>query len=213
MNSSDHAYATLRTRILAGDIPPGAVLKERDLCEELNISRTPVREALRRLSADGLAEVRPRRSIVVTSFPDNEIAEIFELGIVLESFVAGIAAEKATSADVARLRDLVDALENLLATEESPDTAEYIRLDQAFHEEIARIARNPRIAQILRQTISIPVLANVFERYDPADFAISIAQHGTILRAIESGDSDWAKSAMGTHIRTGRATQRKRKSG
>jgi DNA-binding FadR family transcriptional regulator len=80
LNSSDHAYLTLRERILQGEIPPGAVLKERDLCEQLNISRTPIREALRRLCADGLAEARPRRSIIVSAFDDQEMAEIFELG-------------------------------------------------------------------------------------------------------------------------------------
>ena len=98
MNSSDQAYVSLRERILEGRLKPGTALKERDLCEELNVSRTPIREALRRLSADGLAEVRPRRSIVVSSFGADELTEIFELGIVLESFVAALAATKARPA-------------------------------------------------------------------------------------------------------------------
>lgn len=209
MNSSDQAYHALRERILSGLIRPGTALKERDLCDELNISRTPIREALRRLSADGLAEVRPRRSIVVSSFNESEVTEIFELGIVLESFVAGLAAEKATPADVIRLEAILDEMATLLATAD-PDRAErYVKLDHAFHDAIAATARNPRISQILRQTMSIRVLANIFEKYDTSDFATSMTQHRTIVGAIASGDPEWAQSAMGNHIRTGRAAHRR----
>ncbi len=210
MNSSDQAYRVLRERILSGSIKPGEVLKERDLCEELNISRTPIREALRRLSADGLADVRPRRSIIVTSFDETELAEIFELGIVLESFVAALAAEKAKPDDLLKLSAIVDQMEAMLA-QSPPDASEqYIKLDQAFHDAIAATARNPRIAQILRQTMSFRVLHNIFERYVPTDFATSLAQHKTIIGAIASGDPDWSRSAMTSHVRTGQAAQNRR---
>jgi DNA-binding GntR family transcriptional regulator len=209
MNSSDQAYHALRERILSGSIRPGTALKERDLCDELNISRTPIREALRRLSADGLAEVRPRRSIVVSSFQESEVTEIFELGIVLESFVAGLAAEKATPADIARLEGILD--EMALLRSDDPERAErYVMLDQAFHDAIAATARNPRISQILRQTMSIRVLANIFEKYEVDDFTTSMTQHRTIVGAIASGDAEWAQSAMGNHIRTGRAAHRRK---
>ena len=94
MNSSDQAYHTLRAKILEGLFKPGSLLEERELCEQPSVSRTPIREALRRLSANGLVEVRPRRSIIVSSFDKDELAEIFELGIVLESFVARLAASR-----------------------------------------------------------------------------------------------------------------------
>lgn len=207
MNSSDQVYHALRERILGGRIKPGTALKERELCEQLNVSRTPIREALRRLSAEGLTEVRPRRSIVVSSFKADELAEIFELGIVLESFVAGLAAKKATREDVRGLEAIVVEMQDLIARG-TPSSQDYISLDQAFHDAIAGIARNPRITQILRQSMSVRVLANIFERYSPADFAVSLAQHGTILRAIATGDADWAQSAMGSHIRTGQAANR-----
>lgn len=208
MNSSDHAYEALRTQILTGRIPPGTALKERDLCELLNVSRTPVREALRRLSADGLAEVRPRRSIIVSSFDEHEIAEIFEVGIVLESFVAGLAARKATTDDLNLLGDIVEQMAACLHRDEPDRSKEYVALDQVFHDAIAAAARNPRITQILRQTMSVRVLSNIFSRYSPGDFENSLAQHRIILRAITERDVDWAQAAMGSHIRAGQAAQR-----
>ncbi len=205
MNSSDVAYLTLRDQILDGRLKPGVALKERDLCEELNISRTPVREALRRLHADGLAEMRPRRSIVVASFSENELAEIFELGIALESFVAGLAAQKATTEDINGLRSILSGMETLLEGKGNDSTVAYAKLDQAFHDQIAQTARNPRIGQILRQTISLRLLANVMGHYAPIDFNGSLAQHRMIADAIAAGDADWAQTAMSSHIRTGRA--------
>lgn len=207
LNSADHAYFALRDRILAGGIKPGDVLKERELCDELSVSRTPVREALRRLSADGLVETRPRRSIIVTSFADNELGEIFELGIVLESFVAALAAEKATAEDRVRLEAILAQMETLIGARQYR-AEDYVELDQAFHDQIAIMARNPRIYQILRQTMSFRLLANIFGRYEHDDFVTSLAQHHTIVRAISSGDPDWARSAMASHVRTGQAAQR-----
>lgn len=91
-------------KILEGLFKPGSLLKERELCEQLSVSRTPIREALRRLSANGLVEVRPRRSIIVSSFDKDELAEMFELGIVLESFVARLAASRSELAEDLRFR-------------------------------------------------------------------------------------------------------------
>ena len=104
MNTSDQAYHTLRAKILEGLFKPGSLLKERELCEQPSVSRTPIREALRRLSTDGLVEVRPRRSILVSSFDKDELAEIFELEIVLESFVARLAASRSELAEDLRFR-------------------------------------------------------------------------------------------------------------
>lgn len=209
MNASEEAYLHLRDKILDGTLKPGSSLIERDLCSQLDISRTPVREALRRLTADGLAEMRPRRSIIVASFGEVELGEIFELGIVLESFVAGLAAQKASGSDVPELEAILAEMEALLQSEASNSAIAYAKLDQSFHDRIAETARNPRVAQILRQTVSLRLLANLMERYVPRDFNASLIQHRMIVQAIAAGDSDWAQTAMGNHIRTGRAAGRK----
>lgn len=190
MSLSEQPYRELRARILDGRLEPGTPLKERDLCADLHVSRTPIREALRRLSADGLAEIRPGRSIIVARFDSQEIEEIFELGIVLESFVAGLAAAKATPDDIARLAAILDDMQK--AVDAGPARhAAYIQLDRDFHEHLSAIARNRRVSDMLRQAVSFRVLLDVFTDYDSPDFATSLAQHRTILSAIEARDADW----------------------
>lgn len=200
LNSSDIAYEKLRNRILDGELKAGAALKERDLCVELGISRTPVREALRRLNADGLVDMQPRRSIRVSSLGEEELAEIFEIGHVLQSHVTGIAARKVTAQDAIQLRQLIDQMEAEIGCVTEGSVAAFARLDRAFHNAICEIARNVRIAQILNQTISLRLLTNVMDDYSQADFARSIADHREIVAALEKGDEQAAAAAMSRHV-------------
>ena len=89
--AAEKAYEAIYQSIRQGVIPPGTRLIERQLCQELAISRTPVREALRRLTAEGLAENRPNRGVIVSQLSEAELAEVYEVGVVLESTVAGVA--------------------------------------------------------------------------------------------------------------------------
>ena len=214
MISSDHGYQELRRAILAGELKPGDPLKERDLCAQFGISRTPIREALRKLVADGLAENRPRRSIVVSSFDETELAEIFELGSLLESHVAGLAAEKANAEDLADLDRLIGEMEALLEGGEEDGaalTASYASLDQAFHARIAEAARNSRIAAMLQQTVSMRLLSNVMTQYALEDFRRSLSCHHEIIEAIRKGDPDLAREAMRRHVGSGREAGRDQK--
>lgn len=208
MSSSDLVYAQLRTSILEGRLQPGAPLKERDLCAVLEVSRTPVREALRRLSAEGLAEARPRRSSVVASFAANEIAEIFELGVMLESYLAGLAAQKVTASDVEDLAVLVDKMKSLLDKPIDELRVAFQLLDQEFHRRLAGIADSPRISEILRQTVSVGVLFQIFENYDYINYSRSVEQHSKVVEAIRVGKSRLAANAMRRHIEAGRKTSK-----
>ncbi|MFN2098466.1 GntR family transcriptional regulator [Altererythrobacter sp. MF3-039] len=204
MISSDHSYNEIRRQILEGELKPGAPLKERDLCAQMGISRTPIREALRRLVADGLAEMQPRRSIVVSSYSAKELAEIFELGSILETHVAGLAAEKATPEDVENLRLMLQEMQELLDNEPSDVAAAYARFDQQFHDGIAKAARNDRIAQMLRQTVSLRWLASLMRRYSKDDFQRSLSHHKQIVDAIAARDPSGAREEMATHVGSGR---------
>ena len=205
MSSSDFGYIELRRKILEGELKPGEPLKERDLCEELGVSRTPIREALRRLVADGLAEMRPRRSIIVSEYSDLELREIFELGSILETHVAGLAAEKAEPEDVAVLKEQLSVMEDMLQNPPEDIPVQYARLDQEFHHQIAATARNGRIDQMLRQTVSLRLLANLMTDYEPANFENSVAHHRQIVQAIESGDAEAARKAMDEHVSASRS--------
>lgn len=203
MTSSDQVYEELRRAILDGQFKPGSALKERDICASLNVSRTPVREALQRLGSEGLAELRPGRSIIVSKFEQGEIGEIFAVGTMLEGFVAGLAAAKATAQDIAILRQIVATMGALL--DSGNEASGYVHLDHAFHDQLSTMARSKRVAQILRQTVSFRLLAKLFQAYEPVDFATSYNQHITILQAIEKKDAVWATAAMQSHIMTGRS--------
>ena len=208
MIASTQVYDELRARIMRGELKPGAALKERDLCAQLDVSRTPVREALRQLSAEGLVEVRPHRSIVVASFDPAEVEEVFELGVMLESFIAGLAAEKATDDDRRQLRAIVDAM--AVAAADSADVRlRYAALDRDFHEALAAAARSPRVAAVLRQTVNFRLLIDLFRDYEPLDIETSLMQHRNILAAVDSANADWASAAMRNHIRTGQGIRRK----
>lgn len=204
MISSDHSYNKLRRQILEGILKPGSALKERELCEEMGVSRTPIREALRRLVAEGLAEMRPRRSIVVTQYGEKELAEIFELGSLLETHVAGMAAEKASPNDLTQLEDIIARMEELLSSGSGDLSLEYARLDQELHDRIAAAARNGRIAQMLRQTVSLRWMAQFMQRYDEGAFRKSLDQHRQIIAAIAQGDTAAARQAMASHVGSGR---------
>ena len=204
---ADRALEELRSRILRGELEPGQRLVERALCAEMDMSRTPVREALRALTAEGLVTTRPHCGMVVAELDPKEIEEIFEFGVVLEGFIASLAARKASGREVATLEALIERMQAVLTAERFEADA-YLDLDQKFHEAIANLAGNPRLASLRRQTLTPRVLTEAFTGYAPEHYAQSLAQHRTIVQAIAAGDADWAASAMRSHILTGRGTRR-----
>jgi len=201
---AERAYQSIKERIRGGDLPPGKRLVERSLCAELGMSRTPVREALRRLRAEGLAAPRPGRGLVVARLSPQELAELFELGLRLEGFVARLAARKKNKNNSQALDFIIYEMGDVLGKQD-PDRAAYIRLDREFHLAIAAQAGNERVASMLGGIMDTRALQQVFSRYSIADLRVSLAQHETIARAIDSGDEDWAEAAMRSHILTGRA--------
>ena len=206
--ASDTAYRTLRDRIIAGSLAPGDRLVERTLCAELGISRTPVREALRQLTAEGLVTNRPHHGMAVAILSQREIEELFEFGVVTESFVAGLAAGKATADNIAELRKYLCQMDSSL--QKAPDNPkDYGLLDHGLHAAIARMAGNQRLTGLLQQTMTPVVLSQVFAGYQPTDFKRSFAEHVVLVDAIESGDREWAQATMRAHILSGRGAAKR----
>lgn len=203
--ASEKAYRILRDRIFSGEYPPGHRLKERQICADLAFSRTPIREALRRLEAEGLVTIEPRRGGVVTEIDKQEAAEIFALGAVIESFAAALAATKSGPGDVAELESLTEAMSAVLQRDDASCRADYMALDSRLHAKIVDIAASRRLAAALQQVVGVPVLVQAFNRYTPEDLRQSLDQHRAIVAAIRAGDSEWAEAAMRNHIFAGRA--------
>ncbi len=190
-------YLHLRHELLAGTLEPGCWLREQELAEALNVSRTPIREAVRQLAQEGLVVIEPNRGVRVPELGLEEAVATYAVRERLEAMAAELAAVNATKSDLEELnRDL--EIMNEVAPE---DFAEHIRTDDAFHALVARIARNP-VLEELAERLSLRVMRVKVLTRDVNTSAMARAQHARIVAAITSGDPSAAGAAMAEHIRT-----------
>lgn len=193
-------YQEMRSRILAGKFAPGERLVEQALAEEFNVSRTPVREAIRRLVHEGFVEKGPGYSTRVTEFPEDELIQLFEIRRRLESFAAGRAAKMANEAELAELR----SLSRQMTAHTPPKTPEDFKLittaNSRFHQIIYEAARSPRLTALIASAVNIGVVARTYHSYSEADLLRSAQHHSEIVDAIEAGVPEWAESVMSSHV-------------
>lgn len=201
----DKAYAVLREQILSGALMAGDRLKERDICADLNLSRTPIREALRKLQSDGLVEIEPRRGGVVAGISPVEAEEIYSLGILLESYGASLAAKRASDEGIDLLENILRQMEVILDGDTPASRSRYVELDSELHRSILKMAGNRRLSQIIGQVVGLPILVQAFTHYSRQQLQQSIQQHRVIVAALKARDAEWAESAMRSHILSGRA--------
>jgi DNA-binding GntR family transcriptional regulator len=206
MRAAERAYAAVRDGILQGKYDAGARLTEQELASSAGVSRTPVREALRRLHAEGLVQFEPNHGAVVALFGREEAEEIFELRALLEPISARRAAERASSATIAELRSLA---EQQLA-ESTRRTGDYLvrigQLNDRFHRLIQAAAQSVRLEKTLAGLIEAPLILRTFGQYTPAELIRSADQHLELVQAFETRDPVWAHGIMAAHILAGRAT-------
>ncbi|MEM8801426.1 MAG: GntR family transcriptional regulator [Pseudomonadota bacterium] len=207
--AADQAYLQIRRRILSGALAAGERLKERDLAEELGISRTPVRSAITRLIHEGFAERGGGYSTRVASFPDQELEQIFEIRRRLESYAAGQAALLATEAQIDRLDDLTKQMEALTPPRSDDDRQELAAINAEFHRIIAEAAASPRLMAVLQMAVDVGIVTRTFHVFSDADRIRSARHHREIVDAIRARSQNWAESVMSSHIlaATHRATQ------
>lgn len=201
----DQAYEAIREGILGGRYPAGDRLREEELAEEVGVSRTPVREALRRLDGEGLVEFVPNRGAHVAAWSDGDLDEIFDLRAVLEGFAARLAARRAKPEHLARLRDLADRMD-ALAGGRSRDRFDRIsELNNEFHATIVEAGGNRKLGGLIAGLVQIPLVHRTFRRYDAEDLARSMGHHRELITALEHGDVNWAGTVMRSHIYAARA--------
>ncbi len=190
------AYENLRRGILESRYPPGSLLSENQLADELNISRTPIREALRDLATAGLVRILPQRGVVVSELTVQDAVEVYQIRQQLECFAARLAAERMTEPQrVGFIADHSMALAHLAAGDQ--------RLAYDFsvmmHIRIIDMARNARLTQIMNQ------LADQTHRFGLLTLrngraAPAIGEHGEIIAAISAQDGDLAERLMRGHL-------------
>lgn len=201
MRVSDRAYAALRGEILDWTLPPGTVLGEVELAERLGISRTPVREALARLVADGLAAQAPGRGVVVADVSLEEAEQLFELRIALESLLARRAAERADADQAAAMGALADRfLAAVPRLEAGDEPAGYYTLTDELDAGLDAAAGNPYLVSTLRTLRLHLARLRRLAAHDPARLASSAAEHADIAAAVATGAADLAEATTRVHL-------------
>jgi DNA-binding GntR family transcriptional regulator len=193
---SDKAYELIRHKIITLELPPLSAIDEQALMEDLGLGRTPIREALQRLAAEGLVFFAPRRGMFVADVSLTDLQKVFELRMILEGFCARLAAERITDGQMAEMEALIHDLE---AVPEGSSKA-LMALDERFHELLYQAADNKFLAESLRRlhALSFRIWHLVLDRLGNVRGAME--QHVQITRALQAGDGKRAETLVQRHV-------------
>jgi DNA-binding GntR family transcriptional regulator len=196
-SSGEAAYASLIDTLRSGDFAPGDRLREEDVAKRLNLSRTPVREALRKLENNGIVEHRPRIGAVIRKLSQTEVVELYEMRIVLERTAASMAAQHGSEAEFDALDDMNA---RILDAQDTPTLGAAINQD--FHEALYRAARNRFLLTSAEAINNALILLGPTTYLDPDRIRIVVSQHSDVTTALRQRDGDRAAEAAEAHLQT-----------
>lgn len=197
----------IRSEIVAGRMAPGERLVEQTLAKRCNVSRVPLREAMRIVAGQGLLVLEPHRGAVVTRLSESELIELFDLRMALEGFAAAAAARRSPAPDLSALRRMNGAMERFI---DAGDAEAYFRMAAEFHDALVAAAGNRLLTE------SYDRVKVRFRRYQVALSHMpelpprSVGEHRDILDAVAAGDADRARTQAEGHIRDLVAAYRRR---
>lgn len=196
MRLSDKAYHLIRHKIITLELPPLSAIDEQALMQDLQLGRTPIREALQRLAVEDLVFFAPRRGIFVSEISITDLQKIFEARLMLEGFCARLAAQRATPEQLAQMESLIDALDRV----KPGDSRALMAIDERFHEALYEAADNEFIADTSRRlhALSFRLWHLVLDRLGNVRAAMD--QHVEIAEAIKAGDAQEAEAVIQRHI-------------
>src|SRR6187549_1318429 len=201
----DEVAAQLRDRIFSGELMPGTFLDEVQLAEQMKISRTPLREALKVLTAEGLVRHEPRRGCFVNEVTEQDLDEIFPVIALLEGRCAFEAAQNATDADLEALEDLHQKLSRHAKAKR---INEYYATNFAIHEAIIALAGNRWLASVIGDLRKLVKLARLQQLHAPGRLEQSLSEHLAVFAALKARDAEGADAAMRTHLQRQRSALR-----
>jgi len=193
----DMVFDVLMSAIMQGQLSPGERLLEVQLADEMGVSRTPVREAIRRLELEGFVVMVPRKGAYVAGLSINYVEEVYEIRTVLETLAVRLAAQRMQPADYAQLDELS---EKMRATWQEGNVDNWVSLDASFHELLYKFSRNERLVAMMNNIMEqlsryrIISLANVEVRHN------SLSEHQELIEALKRHDSEAAATAVAMHI-------------
>ena len=198
--AASRIYQKIKDQIIEGRYPPGMRITEQNIAAEFSLSRTPVREALRMLAADGFLIFTPNSGTVVREWVPEQVRELFDLRSLIESDIARLASQKISAKEIDTLKALQDLIESQGTLATNGNANRISPINRAFHQVIAQAARNERLILMLSSTIEIPIVQQTFRRYSEKELRRSFSHHRELIDAFQARDSVWAKSVMICHI-------------
>jgi DNA-binding GntR family transcriptional regulator len=198
--AADRAYLAIRGLIVSLELPPGAVIDERQLMQRLGLGRTPVREALRRLAQEQLVEVFPRRGMFVTNVDVRDLARISEVRLALEPEAARLAAERATDEERDALAELGDRIKR---------GADLMGLDEQIHRAVYAASHNDLLEKTLGEyyVLALRIWTIALDRAE--DLEDAVEAHRDLIQAIVVGNGDRAADIMRAHVENFEESMRK----
>ena len=193
----DVVFQTLRQAILKGELQPGERLMEIKLAESLGVSRTPIREAIRKLELEGLVVMIPRKGAAVANITEKDTKDVLEVRRTLEMFAVEVACDRITEEQLVQLKEAAKAFE---ASKGSMDLIRIAETDMNFHEIIYEATQNERLVQMLNNLRENMYRYRIEYLKDPNYYDSLVKEHQQILDAIESNNKERAGICMRDHI-------------
>ena len=191
-------YLELKHKILTGEIASQTRLMEIDLSEKMNVSRTPIREAIKRLADDGLVKVEPRRGAYVANISIKDMLDVFEVREDMEGFVAKLASERITDEQKKELATIAAEYE---AAIKRPDKESIIELDEKFHNYIVACCNNETLAELINYVQELSLRFRYLYYDDFSVYASTADQHNSIMQAINEGRGEDARREADAHVK------------
>jgi DNA-binding GntR family transcriptional regulator len=199
----DQVVARLRTMLVEGHISSGAKLNERTLCETLRVSRTPLREAIKLLAAEGLVDLHPNRGAVAVKLTQADVLNTFELLATLEGMAGELAAQRIADAQLAELRALHYEMMACFARQ---DLSGYYRLNSKIHTGITEAANNPVLAHTYRSVNARVQSLRFRTNQDNAKWKRAIKEHELMVEALTAHDAPGLRALLVQHLNNKRDT-------
>lgn len=196
MRLGEKAYHLIKEKIITLELAPSAVIDERALMQELGLGRTPIREALQRLAAEGLVNIVPRRGMFVADISITDLQKIFEVRMCLEGFCARLAAQRITEEQIAQMEAMLQELEQV----QNEDVRALMTIDERFHALLYQAADNEFLAETLSRLYALSLRLWYLVLYRLGDVREAIEQHQGIADALKAGDGERAAELTKQHI-------------
>lgn len=198
--ASEQAYIEIRKRLISGEYAPGSRLSESELSGICGVSRTPVREALRRLASEYFVRVEPNRGAFVIDWSREDIMDMFEMRALLEGWAARKAAERASVGDIDKMSAIARKISEI-ADEGGPAMRQkFLDFNRQFHDVIFETSGSPKLSEVMSRFVEQAVVVRTAEYYSSEDVHRSNAHHQELIAAIKGRNGMLAENIMRMHI-------------